>query len=152
MKKFSTEWWQSIPPEKVGNETEKLVEKLFAEWNRQQTFAWHRMPDAKAARGRLQAQPSDYIYRNGFFAGHIELKALKHPFRLPRARVSQLPTLLKWSLAGSGDVVLVFHYMENVWRVMYPTELDPEATSWDLREFPAYASAEEALKSTVYFS
>lgn len=151
MKRGSIEWWQAQRPEVIGKETEKLAEKLFTEWNKQQLFAWHRMPDARAARGRLSAQPSDYIYRCGQHAGHIELKALKHPFRLPSARVSQLPTLLKWSLAGSCDVILVFHYMENVWRAALPTQLEIGLPSWNLSEFKTYASAEEALLSTGYF-
>lgn len=151
MKKYSSEWWQSLPPEKVGNETEKLVEGLFKEWNNSQRFAWHRLPDAKAARGRMAAQPADYLYRHGVTAGFIEVKALKHPYRLPAARVSQLPTLKKWSMAGAQNLVLVFHYMENVWRVLYPGGLDSAAASWDLREVPTYASAEDALISTGYF-
>ncbi len=109
MKKYSLEWWQAQPPEKVGKETEKIVEKLFVEWNHSQSFAWQRMPDARAARGRLAAQPADYLYRCGKHAGFIEVKALKHECRLPKDRVSQLPTLLKWNLAGSDDLMLVFH-------------------------------------------
>ena len=46
-KKYSKEWWQSLPPEKAGKETEKLVESLFTEWNKWQSFAWHRLPDAR---------------------------------------------------------------------------------------------------------
>ena len=105
MKKYSLEWWQAQPPEKVGKETEKIVEKLFVEWNHSQSFAWQRMPDARAARGRLAAQPADYLYRCGKHAGFIEVKALKHECRLPKDRVSQLPTLLNTvSFSAQDDV------------------------------------------------
>lgn len=151
MKKFSGEWWRTLPPEKVGKETELLVEKLFKDWNHRQSFAWHRLPDARSARGALKAQPSDYIYRSGMYAGMIEVKALKHPFRLPADRLTQLPTLLKWTLAGSNDLILVFHYLEGVWRLVFADDLPTDATSWDLSNFPQYASAEAALKSTGWF-
>lgn len=151
MKKFSSEWWQSIPPEKVGKETEKLIESLFQDWNSQQSFAWHRLPDSHSARNFLKAQPADFIYRSGTFAGFVEVKALKHPFRLPTARLTQLPTLKKWSLAGAQNLVLVHHYMEGQWRVLWPSGLDAGLTSWDLREVPTYPDAESALLSTGYF-
>lgn len=152
MKKFSLEWWQSIPPEKVGDETEKLVEALFKVWNQRLKFAWHRMPDAKAARGRMAAQPADYIYRNGGFSGFIEVKALKHAYRLPSDRVTQLPTLHKWAVAGSHNFVLVHHYMEGTWRVVASSQLEFGVPSWDLRAFPTYPTAEAALLSTGCFS
>lgn len=151
MKKFSSEWWQSLRPEEAGDATEKLVESLFKDWNSSQDFAWHRMPDAKAARGRMAAQPADYIYRKGETCGWLEVKALKHAYRLPNARLTQLPTLLKWELAGHSSLVLVFHYMENVWRWVKPDLIDPSAPSWDLRNFATFNSAEEALKATGYF-
>lgn len=151
MKKYSQEWWLSLRPEQVGKETEKLVENLFAKWNEKQSFAWHRMPDAKAARGRVKAQPGDYIYRSGDNAGFLEVKALKHEYRLPRERISQLPTLLKWGMAGSKDVILVHHYTIGLWRFVYPHQIDPAATSWDLRNVVTFNSAEEALLSTGYF-
>lgn len=151
MKKYSPEWWQSIPPEKVGKATEELVEKLFTEWNNSQDFAWHRLPDAKSARGRVKAQPADYIYRKGKHSGFIEVKALKHPYRLPSERVTQLPTLKKWGLAGSENFLLVFHYMFGQWRVTHPGCLEFGVPSWDLSEFPTSASAEDALNSTGYF-
>ena len=67
MKKFSREWWQSLPPEKSGKETEKLVESLFTEWNSRQSFAWHRLPDSKSARAFLKAQPASAGGGNAVF-------------------------------------------------------------------------------------
>ena len=151
MKKYSAAWWQSLPPEKVGKETEKLVESLFTEWNQWQSFAWHRLPDSKAARAFLKAQPADFVYRSGHFSGFIEVKALKHPYRLPTDRVTQLATLKKWSLAGSQNLILVHHYMEGVWRVLYPSGLDASVPSWDLRNVETYEDAGDALMCTGYF-
>lgn len=151
MKKYSPDWWQSLPPERVGKETETLIENLFSDWNSSQNFAWHRMPDAKAARGRVSAQPADFMYRHGKFSGFLEVKALKHAKLLPSGRVTQLPTLRKWSLAGSNDVILVFQYLEDKWRVMFPDELDPSVPSWDISGVKSFSTPGDALISTGYF-
>ena len=99
----------------------------------------------------LQAQPADYIYRCGPYAGFIEVKGLAHAYRLPRGNLSQLPTLHKWELAGSDDVVLVYHYLFDEWRAIDPRHLKADVPSHDLREFPVHGSAAEALKSIGYF-
>lgn len=151
MKKYSQEWWLSLPPEKVGDETEKLVEALFKEENKRQDFAWHRLPDAKSGRGRIAAQPADYIISyNG--ARFLELKALKHPYRLPADRVTQLPTLQKFAMAGMPSAVLVFHYTTGQWRIVASTELPFGVPSWDLRQANWYSTAWEALASLGYVS
>ncbi len=151
MKKYSLDWWQSLPPEKVGKETETLVEKLFAEWNTFTCWAHHRLPDAKAARGRLASQPADWLYRCGPRSGFIEAKALKHEFRLSSDRLTQHPTLAKWTAAGSSDLVLVHHYMQGVWRVIKAAELPFGCASWNLREMPTFPTPEAALRSTGWF-
>jgi len=152
VKKYSLEWWQTLPPEKVGKETECLIESLFTEWNKRRAFAWLRLPDSKSARNFIKAQPADYIYRCGTYSGFLEVKALKHPYRLPRARVSQLPTLNKWSMAGSHNLILVFHYMEGQWRIVTPKVLATDVPSWDLTGVPTHANAEDALLSTSWFN
>ncbi len=151
MKKYDPEWWASLPPERVGKETENLVEAVFKEWNKEQHFAWHRLPDAKAARGRLAAQPADYIWRNIAVSGFLEVKALNHPHRLPASRLTQLPTLKKWTLANSKDIVLVHHYMQGLWTACFVKELGFGVPSWDLRDFPSFGTAERALMGTGMF-
>jgi hypothetical protein len=152
MKKYSTEWWQFLSPAQVGNEVEYLVENVLKGWNSSLKFAWARLPDTKSARmNMMQAQPADYIYRHRTFAGFIEAKGLAHAYRLPKANLSQLPTLHKWELAGSDDVVLVYHYLFNEWRAIDPRLLKTDVPSHDLREFPVHGTAAEALKSMGYF-
>lgn len=144
-KKFSPEWWQAQRPEVVGRETEKIVSDLFREQNNRLDFAWHRFPDAKAARGALAAQPADFLVVEGGRTYFVELKALKHPYRLPRDRVSQLAVLRKFEHAGAVAIILVFHYLEGVWRMVNASNLEFDVPSWDLREVPAHTSAYEAL-------
>jgi len=151
MKKYDPTWWASLPPERVGKETENLVEDVFKVWNERQDFAWHRLPDAKAARGRLAAQPADFLWRCGEMSGFLEVKALNHPYRLPASRLTQLPTLKKWTLASSKDIVLVHHYMLGLWTSCFVQELDFGVPSWDLRDFPSCQTAERALMGTGMF-
>ena len=150
-KKHSLEWWSKLPPEKTGKETEIIVEKLFTEWNQKAAFAWHRLPDAKAARGRLAAQPADYVffaYPNG---GFVEVKACAHSFRLPKDKVRQHGVLAKFALAGANNVVLINHYLAGYWRCVRISELEFGLPSWDLSGKPTFRTAEEALTSTGYF-
>lgn len=151
MRKYTPEWWQNLRPEAVGHEVEILVEREFQIMNTRKDFAWHRLPDAKAARGRMAAQPADYIYRSDPYSGYIEVKALKHPYRLPSARVTQLPTLHKWALAGATNFILVFHYMDQKWRIVNSALLEFGVPSWDLSEYEAYGTPREALLSTWVF-
>jgi len=151
LKKFSIEWWASLRPEVVGNETEKAVEDVFADMNKSQSFAWHRLADAKAGRGRIAAQPADYAYRHHPHAGYIEVKALKHDYRLPASRLTQLPVLHKWDLAGAESFVLVHHYMLGKWRITDTRGLNTGVPSWDLRDEPLFDTPREALVSTGCF-
>ena len=151
MKKYDPTWWASLPPERVGKETENLVETLFKVWNERQDFAWHRLPDVKSARGRLAAQPGDFLWRSGLMSGFLEVKALKHPYLLPASRLTQLPTLKKWTLAGAKDIVLVHHYMQGLWTACFVKELGFGVPSWDLRDFPSFGTAERALMGTGMF-
>jgi hypothetical protein len=150
--KHSKEYWLALTPPEIGKETENMVASVFRFWNNKVGFAYHRLPDTKASRGGMVAkQPADYMYRCGTHAGFIEVKALAHSRLLPNKNVSQLPTLHKWCLAGSDDVVLVHQYLEGMWRAIDPRRLAPGAASWDVTEFQAFTTPDAALKSTGYF-
>lgn len=151
MKKYSLEWWQSLPPEKTGKATEQLVEKLFEQWNQDVNFSWHRLPDARAARGFLAAQPADYIWWRRPAGGYLEVKATQHAYRLSKDKVRQLPLLHKHGLAGAQCYVLVHHYLQGTWRVVAAADLALGLPSWDLSAVPTFTSAEAALKSTGLF-
>ena len=88
MKKYSIEWWKSLTGPQIGNEAEAMVEDVLKKWNSKVKFAWARLPDTKAARMNIiQAQPADYIYRCGSYAGFIEVKAVAHTYRLPKGNL-----------------------------------------------------------------
>lgn len=131
-----------------GKSTEKAVEKVLSAWNEAHSdFAWHRFPDARAAMGRLKAQPSDYLYFAGSFGGLLEVKETKHDYRLPRDKISQLPVMRKFSMAGATNIVLVHHSTTNLWRIAYLSYFEGTPPSWDMSDLPTYASAEAALNT-----
>ena len=135
----------------TGKKAEKLVEAVLKKWNNRSGFAYFRLPDSRAARNFLMAQPGDFAYYCGPRAGILEVKSTQHSYRLAKDKISQLPTLKKLSAAGAANLVLVNHTTEGVWRVLYPDGLDASVPSWDLREVPTYPDAESALFSTGYF-
>ena len=135
----------------TGKKAEKLVEAVLKKWNGRSGFAYFRLPDSRAARNFLTAQPGDFAYYCGPRAGILEVKSTQHPYRLAKDKISQLPTLKKLSAAGAANLVLVQHTTENVWRILYPGGLDSSVPSWDLRAVETYPDAESALLSTGYF-
>jgi len=145
MKKFTQEWWQSLPPERAGKEVENLVKAEFAKLAVNQHFAWHRMPDAAAARGALAAQPGDFLYTCAGTSGFLEVKALKDPRRLPASRLTQLGVLKKFELAGMESYVLVFQYTEGYWRVMPIEQIEVGVPSWLVTEWPGYTDLRLAI-------
>ena len=135
----------------TGKKAEKIVEAVLKKWNGRSGFAYFRLPDSRAARNFLTAQPGDFAYYCGPRAGILEVKSTQHPYRLAKDKISQLPTLKKLSAAGAANLVLVNHTTEGVWRILYPGGLDASVPSWDLRNVETYPDAESALFSTGYF-
>lgn len=144
-RRFSPEWWSELRPEVAGKETEKLVGVVFDELNQSSSFAHHRFPDAKAARGALKAQPSDSLLVWNGVPIFLEIKALKHLYRLPSDRVTQLPVLKKFALAGAQGWVLVNHYMIQRWRIVSVDDLTFGVPSWDLSSVETFDGPKDAI-------
>lgn len=143
-----------------GKFAEKEVEKLLTHLNdRVLNFAWERLPDARAAGGRLKAQLCDYLawwHHSGQASGvsfQIEVKEIAHAFRLPKDKLNQLPKLRKIRRAGGIGIVIVYHTSTMLWRVMPLEFFNGEAPpSWDLSGVPQFPSLDMALnRSTVVF-
>ena len=146
-----------------GKGTEKKVQdylKLLEASN--MTFTFNRVPDAHAAGGRFTPQAGDYqCFMRGFYTLHphklgrqfepisdipftknfiIEVKELKHDFRLPHASYSadKVARVQKRVLAGTEAIVILFHSEAKVWRaVPFAVFTDRSVGgSWDLRAYP----------------
>jgi hypothetical protein len=140
---------------KRGKTLEKAVEKLLAELNSLNLeFAWHRYPDTRAARGMIKAQPCDYLLACGR-AWHLEVKETHHDFRLPRDKLSQLPTLQKFAAAGLGFGVIVHHTTTGKYRFVERQFLDIPTGhlhgSWNLRGCYEHDDLQSALLYSGWF-
>lgn len=156
-KKYSVEWWHGLRPERIGAETESLVRVILDKMNTRQDFTYHRMPDAKAARGALPAQPGDFLYASNDSTlgspcvGFLEVKACKHPYRLAKDKISQLAKLNLFEMAGAKSYVLVNHYLQGYWRVVPTNWLADGVPSWDLSNCATYPTHVDALHSAHPF-
>lgn len=132
-----------------GKFAEKQVAAILDRFNDEYvTFAFERLPDARAARGRIKRQLSDFIVESEGVFYPFEVKETEHDFRLKKDKIEQLPRLKKWRLAGARPVVLIYHSNLDQWRlprfeVFLPTPVPP---SWNLTDEPLYDSAEEAMR------
>lgn len=134
-----------------GKTAEKEVKKCLDTLNGMSRFAYWRLADARAAGGRLAAQPGDFGYFSNGTGGILEVKSTEHDYRITKDAVSQLPTLNKLTIAGARCFVIILHKGLDKWRIVDTVTLNIGAPSWDLRKEPLFDSAAEALKSTGVF-
>ena len=134
-----------------GKNAEKIVMDIFKRWNNKASFAFWRLPDSRAARSFIAAQPGDFGFFSGPYGGIVEVKSSLSPARIAKDKISQLPTLKKLEMAGAHSVILIHHSALDVWRVVKPNDLESGVPSWNLADFPTYPTAEDALLSTGYF-
>lgn len=140
-----------------GKTAEKQVQTFLEKLSRDKAgFDFERQYDARSSRGRLPSQTGDYTFyvqspKGSRLHGAIEVKEVEHDFRLPKKNFSedQIARLRRRSWAGGYIVVIVKHTTTKVWRVPpFPWFDDNKSQpSWDLSEFPTYASAAAALES-----
>lgn len=130
----------------------KWAEKQTQEWLDAQslhdsTFAFHRFPDARAARGGLASQPSDHLVVHRGVVTFLETKETKELRRLPRTKVSQIGMLLKFHLAGASVAVLVHRSEYHDWVLftaqhLFPKGPTPASFPFDgLLTYPTAAAA-----------
>jgi hypothetical protein len=135
----------------------KGVETQVREWledmsDAKSDFAFHRYPDARAARGALAAQPSDFLVanKNRKRVFHVEVKETAKMGRLHRSKISQLGALQKFMWAGIIPIVFVFITDENLWCVLEEDDLYPEGdapVSFALKNLPMYSTHAEILSA-----
>lgn len=100
---------------------DRAVEWLVDQTQEHQDFAYHRFPDARAARGALAPQPADYLVACGWWRPFfLEVKETAEKNRLPKSKVSQYGKLLMFWWAGMVPRVLVYRSQYDDW--IYFTE------------------------------
>lgn len=133
----------------------KWAEKQALLWlteasNKSTDLAFHRLPDAHAARGALAAQPADILVVYKGYPVFLEIKETAQERRLPKAKVSQWGVLKKFHWAGASALVLVFMSAINKWVRLDAAQLgmtDGDCpASFPLTNLPQYDTAAEALE------
>lgn len=134
----------------------KYAEKKVHDWLKKvdaQTTTWdfQRVSDARSAGGRgAKTVVGDFEFFAPGVHGVVEVKEIKHDFRVPAANITQLPKARKRMLAGGLYWIVVFHRTTNLWRRVSANDLEIISRgSWDLREYPTYERVEEALPLEV---
>lgn len=148
-----------------GKQAEKEIRAILNDMNRLNVgFTFDRVPDAHAAGGRFQPLAGDYqAFVKGSYAvsqgdtGYtllwapggegapasrnflIEVKEVKHDFRLPHKNYSEdkVARVQKRVWAGSEAIVPVLHTTTGEWRLV-PFEVFTKRSggSWDLSAYP----------------
>lgn len=141
-----------------GKTAEADVTEVFKEWNdKLATFAYERLPDARAAGGRIAATISDFMvwFKRGDerLCIPLEVKSTEHPggYLLTKKGLDQLPRLNKSRLAGTYPFVLVYFKATFKWRIASIEFFKYGQPSWDMSDLPTFDTAKEALQDTGYF-
>ena len=100
-------------------------------------FDFYRYPDARA--GSFATVPADFEAVSHGVPFLVEVKELKHNFRLPGSNFSadKVARMNKRMKAGSQCWVIVCHIPEKLWRLVPLDEFLERKPSWDLRAYPA---------------
>lgn len=119
-------------------------------------FDFQREPDARTAGGRIGKRTGDFTFYLPGMHGVVEVKELKHEYRLPRDRFikdknDSLARLHRRRLAGGYIIVLVYHTEIGLWRRPTLGWLQEGAAnpSWDMRELSTYPTLADALSPLV---
>lgn len=135
----------------AGKWAERSVQVwLEANSKKRSTFAFHRFPDARAARGALASQPSDHLVSNRGVITFLETKETNEKTRLPRDKVSQYGALMKFAWAGAQVAVIVHRSQFEDWIVFRNDDLffsDQTPASFPFANQPAYPTAAAALET-----
>lgn len=159
MKQFIKPSRLATPPGRFADKG-KWVEGKVQDWLQGKSattsrFAWHRMPDSRAARGALSPQPADWytslrLPNDVPFPVYLEAKETAEKTRLPKAKIGQYGKLLMFHLAGTEARVIVYRSLHNDWTYFTGLELFPEGdevpTSFPFVDRPLFATAAEALE------
>ncbi len=135
-----------------GKSVETEVDEYLTLLNEKHVdFAFSRLPDARAAGGRLGAVLCDFLIWGPKGSVPLEVKETAHDFRLSKARLSQLAKLKKVAAAKAKPLVLVYHTNLGQWRVAPIDFFQFGVPSWDLSNLELFPDAASALASTNLF-
>lgn len=102
-----------------GKATEKKVRKEFdKEEENNVHFAFERLYDAKAARGKFPPQTSDYHVDFNGRSIYVECKETTDPDTISISAFDQFPRMKRKAMAGAPGALVVYHIKERVYRLV----------------------------------
>jgi hypothetical protein len=132
-----------------GKPAEADVRKYLEAYDRKVlAFDFSRNYDARSAGGRFQRQTGDFQFFMPAMHGVIEVKEVKHDYRLPHGNYDEpkVAKCYKRMLAGGKILVLINHTTTGLWRMPpFSVFRKREGVSWDLSDYRTYESAADAL-------
>lgn len=141
-----------------GKKAEKSVQDLLTSYsNASVRFSFLRLPDARAAGGRLGKMVCDYLAwylkpDGEHLSIQLEVKETEKTDRIARDKLSQIPKMRLVAMAGGHGLFIIFHSKLNKWR---PVPLSyfgsGDEPSYDVSGFELYDTARDALASTDLF-
>ena len=118
-----------------GKLAEAKVRKHLESLAKSVDVVFMRLPDAHG--GSRVATMADYLMIYKGKPHLVEVKSVRHAYRLPHGNFDggQVARMKMWGLAGVGGWVIIYHELEDNWRV-YPVDRFSvrEGGSWDLRD------------------
>lgn len=119
--------------------------------SREAAFAYHRYPDARAARGALSAQPADFLVALPGLSVHLEVKETAEARRLPKRKIGQFGALMRFHWAGFKTVVLIYRSALADWTYLtgehlFCNDVTPTSFPFNPTSFPtAHKALDHAL-------
>lgn len=120
------------------NAEAKVKEWLDSKKKRCAEFDYERVYDYRSGLSVVRVGDFLAFYRGRFFC--IEVKEIKHDYRLPRKNfdLGQRARLRRRLMAGGASVILVHHSESKKWRMIDLNAFDDgsDKGSWDLTNYP----------------
>lgn len=139
-----------------GKKAEGLMKSMLMKLESAKV-ASHRFPDAHS--GSFAVAPADYMVMNDGKLFMLEVKEVRHDYRLPFANYGkdQVARQRMFQFAGAYSYCVIRHSTTGMWRYR---EVDyfldrSEGASWDLRNEPAYgdlATVFDGIFGLEYFN
>lgn len=133
-----------------GKYLEEAVEEFLDKFS-SSGQKYRRLPDARAARGRIPRQPSDFFlssYVNGPM--HLECKTSKSKTRrLSSGEFPQYPDMKAWDAAGVRGAVLIHFYNLDELHLMFVRDMKA-AKSWVFTDSTLLTTDEEIPETLLH--
>ncbi len=114
-----------------GKYLEKAVED-YLKTIKISNFHWRRLPDARAARGSIPAQPSDFFVSiwdgRKAIPFHLECKSSNSRTRRIQ-KPSQYAQMIRWDKAGIEGIILVHFWELDKFALVNVADFDPDKPS-----------------------